>query len=318
MKLPAYTELSNFTVRKGGQKAKADLTIAIILNQFSDPVETLNSVYRFVSETKKICEVLFLNTDKEGYRYDRLLDTFPAFRVLLPQEEISLPQAVALIAQESLSRYCLFLNEDVELSKLDLDLLDVYLSQNSLGMLVPEVIGSEGEEIPSVVKASIERGFLETMSFKMKGTAIPSLYPKYFAFILNKEMFEKLGIEISDFQTLPFSLLDLGYKTWRHGFLIFQSSNFRVKLLKEETPDIRFNADNDDYLSFMLQNFTEKNEKHLCKRKIRSLALKSIVTLKWKNASRLFKALSASHREKTIPYPVDNPTLFSTINKDIE
>lgn len=320
MKLPVYTELSNFNTRKGGTKIRTDLSVALIVGQTSDPVDTINSIYEYLSKTKNRVELLLINVDREGYQYDRLLQTIPTMRALIPQEKITVGQAIFLAAQESLSKDVLFIDESLTLTSIDPDLLSAYLTQSDYGAILPVVTDELDEPVPNIVKANLAGGFIDTVAVDIRGAAIASLYPKYFCFVLNRDMLLSRDIELNDYDSKQYLLLELGYKIWRNGFLIFQAPSFKTKLHAVPSLDIAFDIENGDYVRFVYSNLQDKACSRARSRKIRGVLLKNFVTFRFKKAKRLAESLARAQEaaSKAPEYPLDNAAVFATINKDFK
>ncbi len=318
MGIPVYTELSNFSVRKAGNKVQTDLTISLIINKHSDPVDTINSLYTYVNKSEVKIELLIVNMDREGYKYEKLMDNFPALRVLLPQEEISYWQAMQLIIQESLSEQILFMDESCKLLQMDLVLLRSYFTQSSFGALVPRMVNEHNEAIPNLVKASLRQGFIDTISVILKGSAMTSLYPKVPCFILSKKVFLQREIDLSDYQDRQFLLLELGYRLWKEGLLIFQGEKFKVQLLSDAPEDIREDLNNNDYLLFNFANITDKGATRGRAQRIWKQALLFLVSLRWNKLGGLIRSIreNSARANKNSEYPIDDSTVFHTVNKD--
>ena len=320
MVLPDYTELSNFSTRKDGKKLTIDLSVCLIINKLSDPVDTINSIYHFTAQTNYKTEVLIINIDKEGYKYDRLLASFPALRILLPKEKISLNQELSLGIRESLAPFVMILTDDFKIKSVDMEILQTYFSQNSTGILIPQVTDEYDGIIPNIVKASIKLGFLDTVSIDKQGTALSSFYPKYPCFIINKEMFLSRGIELADYDDPLYGLLELGLRVWRESYMILQVSNFKVRLLSSPKQDIHFDSNNPDYIRFNYTSFTGQDTTAGRGRKIFGIVLKWMVTFRFGKIGRLFGAINSirDNAKKEAQYPVDDRTLFRTVNRDLD
>jgi hypothetical protein len=320
MVLPDYTELSNFSTRKDGKKLTVDLSVCLVINKLSDPVDTINSIYHFTSQTNYKTEVLIINVDKEGYKYDRLLASFPQLRILLPKEKISFNQVLPLGIRESLAHYVMILTDDFKIKSVDMEILQTYFSQNSTGILIPQITGEYDEIIPNIIKASVKNGFLDTVSIDKQGTALSSFYAKYPCFIINKDMFLARNIELSDYEDHSYSLLELGLRVWRESYMILQVSNYKVRLLSAPKQDVHFDSNNPDYIRFNYSSFTGQDSAAGRGRKIFGIVLKWAVTFRFGKIGRL---LGAIKNVGDIPkadekYPVDDRTVFRTVNGDLD
>lgn len=320
MTIPVYTELSNFSVRKAGSKVQTELTMALIIGRDSDPVDTINSLYSYIKANTARIELIIVNTDREGYKYEKLMDSFPALRILLPQENITYAEALELVLNESLSEQVLFLDQEVRLQSLDLTLLKSYFTQSSFGALVPRVYDAEGEALPNLVKGSLRQGWLDTISVLLKGSAVTSLYPGQACFITRKDLFREPGISLHTYQDRRFTLLELGYRLWKQGYMIFQGEKFKVQLSRPALPDIRMDLDDTDYLLFNYVNITDRTAVLYRKRALRRKAALLFLTLRWKRLGQLMQTLSEyrSRQREAGPDPIDDNTVFRTINKDYE
>ena len=320
LNLPVYTELSNFSTRVNGKKVSTDITVTLIVNSSSDPVQSINSIYQFLERIRYKSEFILLNLDREGYQYEKLLSTFPVMRVLFPQEKINIKDAVSMALHESLSNTILFLDPNFLIESLSLEVLDMYLSESSFGMLIPLIISEKGETIPNIVKGNIQSGFLSTISMDIVGTAVSSIYSKYFCFLLNREAVLSRNIQLESYQKPQFTLLDLGYKLWKEGYIITQARNFKVKYLGTAINDIKPDFDDKDYLLFHYKNITENAPKKGRKLKMIWVFLSWLVRFKagmirylfllWKEDPLSIKINSTK--------PVEDLSIITIINKDIK
>lgn len=320
MGLPFYTELSNFSTRQGGKKIQLDITVALIINSFSDPVNALNSVFQFLSQTRYKAEFILLNLDKDGYKYDKLLSTFPVMRVLLPQGKISLSEGLALIAHESLARNILYLDEHCQVRVMDLEVMDMYLSENSFGAIIPLLQNQAGEVVPNIVKGCVRKGLLSTMSMDIVGTAVSSIFPKYLCFLLNKDAFISRNIEISRYETPHYTLLELGYRLWKEGFIITQARSFKVEYSGEPVNDLPDDPLEPDYIRFNFRNIQSKDMIKGRLFRIVSLCLKALFQFKFAPIAALTEVLRdrVRYQENNLNKPIEDFAIFSIINKDIE
>jgi hypothetical protein len=320
MQLPAYTELSNFNTRGSGIKPDVDLTIILIIKNTSDPVDTINSVYQFISKSRHTIEMIFINLDKEGYKYDKLLKLFPMMRVLLPRDRIGLKDVIFLAVTEALSNNILFIDDNCRIKAMHLDVMEMYLSESNYGMLLPLLVDSKEEVIPNIIKGDIMNGFIDTISTDIVGTAVSSIYPKYYCFILNKNAFQSRNIELSDYDDPRYTLLEMGYRLWKEGFIITQVRIFKVLYHGAPLPDITRKSKDKDYLSFNFINLTGKHSARGRKFKIAIIILQSIFTLNFGNIKTLLKILrdSRRNRQNNSSKPVEDSAIFSIINRDIK
>lgn len=320
MKLPVYTELSNFTTRLNGKKVPLDLSIVLVINSLSDPVNSINAVYNLISKMKQKSEVILINTDKDGYKYDKLMSTFPAMRVLLPRDRISLAEAIQLGSSESLADNILFIDEFSVIKAMNLEVLDMYLSESCFGMLVPLITDDKNEVIPNIVKGNARNGFINTISTDIIGTAVSSIYPKYFCFIMNREAFIGRNIDLNRYNNPVFTLLELGYRIWKEGFIITQSRNFKVHYTGRPVEDVVENQTDRDYLLFNFMNLTGKDITRGRGRKILAAVFGSLVRFRFESLSALISMLVHSRRDRQniLAKPVEDFTIFSIINKDIK
>ncbi len=321
MALPVYTELSNFTTRvSGGRKVPMDLSVVLVISSLSDPVDAINSLYNLITKMKQKTELILINTDKDGYKYDKLLATFPSLRVLLPQERIGLREALALGVSESLSRNILFTDEHCLIRSLNLEVLDMYLSESGFGILLPLLTDDRDEVIPNIVKGNARHGFLNTISTDIVGTAVTSLYPKYFCFILNQEAYASRNMTLNSYENPQYTLLELGFRIWKEGYLITQARNFKVRYAGRAAEDIAEDSPGADYIRFNFLNLCGRETARGRMLKAASLALKALSRLDFKAVAALFSLLAASRRDrqKIMAKPVEDLTIFSIINKDIK
>ncbi len=320
MNLPVYTELSNFSTRVNGKKITTDISVVLIINSGSDPVDIINSVFQTLSKTRYKGEFILINMDKAGYQYDKLLSAFPVMRVLLPKNKINLKDAIALAVAESLSNNILFVDENCIIRALSLEVLEMYLSETSFGILIPLLINEKEEVIPNVIKGDISDGFINTISMDIVGTAVTSIYPKYFCFILNRDAYLSRNIEISDYDNPQYTLLELGYKFWKEGFIITQARNFKIQYYGEPVKDISEDYSERDYFLFNLSNIIGREAAKGRGKIILWTLFKLILSLRLKKFAVLINILknNGKFRENIVSKPVEDFTIISIINKDIK
>jgi hypothetical protein len=316
MKVPVYTELSNFAIRKNGKKLHTEISIVMLLNRLSKPIEVINSIYNFAVESEHKIEVIIINIDKEGYNYEKLLKNFPVLRVLLPKESISIKDAIALALGETLSDNVMFINEHFKLKSLDMDLIKRYFQDPHFGAVIPVITDENKENVPNIVKASIDSGFISSITVDIKGTSIASLYPKYFCFIVNRSLFISRDIELSDYGNEDYCLLEIGYRIWKEGYFIIQAPSFKAQYMSIPKGDIRYSPLDNDYMRFNYENITDENIVRGRKRKIMKLAMKFIITFRFKKAAKLIGFIKPVKSKSELP--VDDATVITTINKDYE
>lgn len=318
MVLPVYTELSNFNSRVNGKKVEMDFSVVLIINGASDPVNAINSVYQLMAKSKYQIEFIFINTDKEGYKYDKLLSSIPVMRVLLPQDRIGLKEAIKLGTAESLSKNVLFLDEHCVVKTINLEVMEMYLSESSFGMILPLLIDDREVVIPNIVKGEISSGFLKTVSKDIVGTSVTSVFPKYLCFILNRDAFLSRDIEINDYGNPLYTLLDLGYKLWKEGYIISQARIFKVQYLGKIPSDIGMEWDNPDYISFCYRNITTSEAVKGRWRMAFLLFFRALAFLKIKNLALLAGLIKSRKklRQKNQSKPVEDFSIISIINRD--
>jgi len=320
MNLPVYTELTNFSTRIGGKKVTTEISIALIVSSNSDPVQTINSIYQFLSKMQKPAEFIFLNLDKEGYKYDKLLATFSSMRILLPQREISFSEAINICIQESLSRNILFLDDRFKILSLDLEILQMYLSENSFGCLIPLIVNEKNEVIPNIIKGGIQKSYINTISTDIIGTAISSLYPKYFCFLLNRDAFLSRNISLNEYNSNQYVLLELGYKLWKEGYIITQVRNFKVSYSGPTLADIGKDFYNEDFIRFNYGCLSDRNILKYRWKDTIQLFLSLLIRFHLRLISVLLKVIKKSKevQKENLTKPVEDFTIFSIINKDIK
>lgn len=318
MQIPNYTELSNFSTRKNGQKVEMDLTIAMVLNRLSEPVNTINSIYNYLSNTDDRIEVIIISIDREGYNYDSILKKFPVMRVLLPESLIGVKDIFGLVAQESLGDAILFIDDDFNIQSIDLNIMNDYFAQSTFGVVVPLIRDIEGSIVPNIVKVGLENGFLNTISMDIKGTAITSIFPKYFCFIINRNLLIEWKDDFCEYKDNSFVLLELGYTVWKKGFFVVQAPSFHVEFSGYTKDDIYFDVYNTDYLLFNLININEKKFQKAQKRKIRQILAKLMLTFRFKKTKNILKTIkqASEHNRNIGVYPIDDTTVVSVVNKD--
>jgi hypothetical protein len=319
MELPVYTELSNFSVRKGGKKAVADLSVVLIADRHFDPVEAINSVFQFVSKSRLRTEFMLISSDREGLKFDRLMATFPAMRVLFPERELKPGEAIALGTVESIAPNVLFMDSQIRIVGMDDEILELYLKEVNYGMVIPLVCGKEDTVLPDVVQGSVEHGFLRTSSRDIVGTAVPSLSAKYFCFILNRDVFVSREIRLTEYGKTSYLLLELGYKLWKEGCRVVQARNFKVHYVGEPLPDIDENLKDADYLSFHFNNLVSRPFTVQRAPRLLRLILASLFTFQWKRIGTLAKYLSVQRKkaEQDRSKPVDDAAIFAIVNRDM-
>ncbi len=309
MALPVYSEISNFSFKKNEvKKFNFSLSCVFITNNLSSSIESLNSLYSIISSNKQSIELLIINLDKITYNYDTIFATFPFVRILFVKDKVSIKDIFLLGVEEAIAKNILFLKQDYEILSLDLDMLNLYLSEMNFGIVLPLIFNENEEIIPNIVKLNYKNGLLTTNSNDIVGTAEPSLYPKYFCFIINKNAIFS-DLDIFDYENEDYFLLELGYRLWKNGFVISQARNFKV-FYNYEKSDIDL-SDDSEYLIFNLRNI---NSSSLTKGR-NLFILKSMLKNVFKLNFNYVKKLNKSKKEKK-HFPVEDLEILSIINKD--
>ena len=314
MALPVYSEISNFSIGDFSKKLGFSLSVVFLTDNLSSSIEPLNSIYKFTSTAKFNCELIIINLDKITYNYDVIFSTFPFVRILFPNEKTNLTSLFKLGIGESHSKNILFLDQNFTIVNFNLDILNIYLSETSFGIITPLTLNEKEEIIPNIIKTDVKNGFLTTFSMDIKGTAISSLYPKYFCFIINKNAFLS-NLDLYDYKDEKYFLLELGYKIWKMGFIITQARNFKVIYSGKEYPDFIIN-DELEYLIFNLRNITFKKLKKGRKRVLIKFILKRLFLLDLKYISTIYKTIKEIKKKKN-EAPIEDSAILTIINNDI-
>lgn len=319
MNIPAHTELSNFDIRSGGRKAELDLSVVLLVERNSDPVDAINAAYQALSKADFSSEFILLNMSQEGFQYDTLLQLFPQMRVLLPREKVGPAEAIMLAASEALSRNILLLDEHAVIETINLEVLRMYLSENNFGILLPLITDAKGEIVPNCVKAYFRKGMIDTVSMDIVGSAITSLYPKYFGFMLNRDALKDHEIELNDYSEAKYTLLELGYRLWKAGFVIIQTRPFRIIRKTGAEADITPEDFGLDYAYFCAANLTEPKIARGRSSSFFFRALGAFFSFRLPLCRRLFQLIGkgGAFRKKTNTQPVEDSAIFTIINKDI-
>lgn len=320
MRLPVYTELSNFSVRKGGKKITADLTVVLFIGRLSDPVDAINSVYGFLSRVPLKCEFIIITADREGYKFDRLLTAFPILRVLLPQGSFTLAETINLAVNEALAPDILFLDEKSSLDHFESEIVEMYLKEANYGMVIPLLQNAQGETVPNIVKGGAAEGFIRTITRDIIGTAVSSLYPKYFCFILNRDAFQLRGIELSEYADSRYTLLELGYRLWKAGFVIVQVRDFRAVYKGIESADIEEDISSPDYLAFNFSNVTDEKLRRVRRKRALSAIMKNIFSFRFQSIGSLWAILrdALGRRKDSGQFVVEDQAIFAILNRDVQ
>ncbi len=314
MAIPVYSEISNFSITNFSKKESFFISVVFITDNLSSSIESLNSIYKFISKKKSNCELIIINLDRITYNYDTIFSTFPFVRIFFPQEKANLKDLFRLGINESLSKNILFLNQKFSIINLDLDILNIYLSESSFGIIVPLVISQKEEIIPNIIKMDIKNGFLNTFSMDIKGTTISSLYPKYFCFIINKNAFLS-NLDLYEYENEKYFLLELGYRIWKMGFIITQTRNFKVVFSEKEYPDITKNEEI-EYFIFNIRNITDNKLKRGRMWKMTLFMLKKLVFFDFSSVLKIYRIKREIRKNRIIP-PIEDSAILTIINKDI-
>ncbi len=312
MALPIYSEVSNFSLKKNEIK-KLDflLSCVFITDNLSSSIESLNSIYSFINESKHNVELIIINLDKITYNYEKLFSTFPFVRILFIKGKVKIKDLFLLGIEEARSKNVLFLNQDFEIINLDFELINPYISELSFGIVIPLIFNEEEEIIPNTVKMNYNKGLLTTNSIDIIETTIYSLYAKYFCFIVNKNIFIE-NMELYDYENEDYFLLELGYKIWKNGFTITQARNFKVVYKGNEKEDIQLSNEL-EYIIFNLRNISNHiNTKGRFFYLLLTM-IKKFLLLDFNYISSIKKA----KKRKKEHYPVEDFEIMSIINKEI-
>lgn len=314
MEFPVYSEISNYSKVDFPKKNYFSLSILFITDNLSSSIETLNSVYNCISTSKTPYELIIINLDKISYNYDTIFSTFPFVRILFPQDNANLVHLFKLGINEAHSKNILLLNREFTIVNFNLDILNIYLSESSFGIIIPLIFNEKEDIIPGITKMEIKKGLLKTFSMDIKGTAISSLYPKYPCFIINKNAFLS-NPDLSNYNDEKYFLLELGYRIWKSGFIITQARNFKVNYYGKEYEDIDTNEEL-DYIIFNIRNI---NFKKLVKGRwliLFRIILRKLISFDINYISKLILTLKEMKKNRHYA-PIEDSAILTIINKDM-
>ncbi|MCX7820232.1 MAG: hypothetical protein N2258_00980 [Brevinematales bacterium] len=311
MALPVYSEISNFSYRKNEiRKFNFSLSCVFITTNLSSSIESLNSLYSLISKNKQNIELIIINLDKITYNYDTIFTTFPFVRIFFVKDKATIKEIFHLGIEEAFAKNILFIKQDYEILSLDLDMLNIYLSEISFGIIQPLIFNENEEIVPNIVKITYKEGLLTTYSTDIVGADIPSLYPKYFCFIINKNAIFS-DLDLYDYENEDYFLLELGYRLWKNGFTVTQARNFKAFYM-EEKDDIDISNDL-EYLIFNLRNIKYHSLSAGRGFFIFKAILKNFLKLNLNYISKLRK----SKKQIKKHFPIEDLEILSIINKDI-
>ncbi len=311
MALPIYSEISNFSFKKNEVKRiNVSLSCIFITDNLSSSIDSLNSLYSIISTNKQNIELIIINLDKITYNYDTIFSTFPFVRILFIKDKISIKEIFYLGIEEAIAKNILFLKQDYEILGLDLDIINIYLSEINFGIISPLIFNENEEIVPNIIKIEYKNGLLTTWSTDIVGTGISSLYPKYFCFIINKNAILS-DLDIYNYENEDYFLLELGYRLWNSGFTTTQARNFKV-FYNQNKPDIDLSFDL-EYLIFNLRNIKTHSLTVGRWTFILRAMLKNLFKLDFNSISKLTK----SKKERKKYFPIEDLEILSIINKDI-
>lgn len=313
MSIPVYSEVTNIESARKSTLPPFALSIVFITEDISSSLESLNSIFNFLKSTRQPCELIIINLDKATYQYETIFSIFPFVRILFPQEKISKRSLILLGLNEAKSKNVLFITEKFVIKNLNLNILNLYLDETSFGIIIPLIYDTDGKIIPGIVKAEIKNGLIHTRSFDILGTTIPSLYPKYFCFIINRSIF-LTEIDLYNYTDENFLLMELGYIVWKKGFIITQARNFKVIYSGMEIGDIPENYLDVSYLIFNIRNINSKKLKEGRTFRIFYIIIKALFTGNFEFLKRFFEEKKFA-KNKCV-YPIEDSAIFTIINKE--
>ena len=100
--------------------------------------------------------------------------------------------------------------------------------------------------------------------------------------------------------------------------MILQSNQFKVKLIGPAQPDIVYQSSDGEYLYFNLMNFTDKTEIRGRGRRIFAILVKAFFTFQFERIGFILQTIRDVGKRKIAHSPIDDGTIFATINKDFK
>ena len=303
---------------KRENKKKSILSILIINeNSGSFSLPALRQSWQIIKSVDHLGEIIIIDNDPSQSKTEAILSEFSEIRILIPTEKLSFSESFYLGINEAVSPHVLIIDSSCYIKHIDLDNVFKNFNNNRTFALGFQLIDTEGNPIPSVVKAFLDRGRLSMIEGNRNFAASSLLLKNYFG-IYDREKVLFLTQPYSSSSTV-WPMIDFFFNAWSRGWMttidpvnrleipflpasVFPQNKFRIKLRYHRLE-----------LRFLRKYFTDKKSKIYTKKHFFKISLKKmlkfdfsmILAFIFENSSTLFIRTKIRERSKSFFTPLD-------------
>ncbi len=313
--VPVYSEISNR--ERDFVRMPKEVSLVLYLRPLAHPVDTLNTLYALLRGHEDR-ELILIAEEKDAYQYDSLMERFPVLRVIFPEAPLSLSEVLRIGCEESFSRMVVFLDDLVQMETLPTEIFSIYFDEPQCGMIVPQWVSEQGENLPSQVKPREKNGFISTFLEDRIQNALPVLYPLSFCFAVDREKFLSTVCELREYDNPLYTYAELGWRVWKQGWRVIQVRQWKTHSDYALPGEMVFSDEDEEYLLFHVRNISERLLVKKQHRLIFSLFLRDFLALRWKRAQKFWQLLHSRKKfsDELASFPLEDLEILSIINNE--
>ncbi|URA09641.1 hypothetical protein [Thermospira aquatica] len=313
--IPVYSEISNRD--RDFLKIPKEISVVLYLRPLAHPVDTLNSLYALLRGHDDR-ELILIAEEKDAYQYDSLMERFPVLRVIFPEESLSFSQVVRIGCEESFSRMVVFLDDLVRMETLPGEIFSLYFDEPQCGMIVPQWVSEQGENIASQLKLQEKNGFFSTFLEDRIQNALSVFSPLSFCFAIDKEKFLSGSFEIWEYDNPLYTYAELGWRMWKQGLRVIHVRQWKTFFEIERKGEMAFSDEDEEYLLFHVRNISDRKLVKKQQRLLFSLFLRDFLSFRWKQAQKFWYFFQSRKKfsEEMASFPLEDLEILSIINNE--
>lgn len=212
------------------ESSRKSLLSILVINRDSATfrLENLAQLRTLLAAIDSLGEIIFIDNDRLPAHSETLVQDYPEVRVLIPTRKLAFRQCFLLGMREALSPHVLVLDASCYLAAMDLDSVFRVFADKRHFAVGFQLEDSEGNPLPSVVKAFVDQHRLYMIEGN-RGFAAASLFLKDFVGIYDREKVLFLGSPDPAFRGI-WAAIDFFFTAWGRGWLTAVEPSNRVQI----------------------------------------------------------------------------------------